>query len=120
MSTYKTLIVYRKAYSLALEIHTVTKSFPRSEMFGLISQIRRASKSVCANFAECYTRRRYRKFFQNKLSECLSENNETAVWLYFAKDLKYLTEEKYEDLYYRNTEIGKMLGYMLLNPEKFS
>ncbi|RYG24268.1 MAG: four helix bundle protein [Chitinophagaceae bacterium] len=119
MGKFTDLIVYQKAYRLALDIHLVTQKFPSEEKFGMISQIRRSSKSVCANFAESYRRRKYRRHFLSKLSDCLSENSETGVWLDFSKDLKFLSEEDYIDLRTRNEEVGRMLAFMVQYPEKF-
>ena len=75
------LKVYQLAYASALEIHQLTKSFPVEEKFSLTDQIRRSSRSICANIAEAIRKRRYPKNFISKLSDSEAEANETEVWL---------------------------------------
>ena len=82
--SFKTLLAYQKGFDLAMEIFHLTKSFPKSEMFLLTSQIVRSSRSVCSNIAEGYRKRKYEKYFRSKLSDSDSENSETQLWLEFA------------------------------------
>lgn len=119
MGDYKDLIVYQKAYRLAMDIFEESKKFPLEEKFSLTNQIRKSSRSVCANLAEAYRKRRYEAHFISKLSDSETENTETEVWLDFSKDCKYLPLEKYSDFLFRNTEVGKMLRNMINNPDKF-
>ena len=86
---FRDLIVYQKAYKLALEIFKITKSFPKEEKYSLTDQIRRSSRSVPANISEAWAKRRYVKAFVNKLSDCLGEASETEVWLDMSYDLEY-------------------------------
>ena len=102
MGTYKDLIVYQKAYKLAMDIFERTKKFPSEEKYSLIDQIRRSSRSVCVNFVEAYRRRKYKAHFVSKLTDALTENAEVEVWLDFSKDCKYLEIDEYEDLKSRN------------------
>jgi len=113
------LAVYQKAYKLAMDIMEVSRKFPPEEKFSLTDQIRRSSRSVCVNFAEGYSKRRYKAHFVLKLSNCEAENAETEVWLDFAKDCNYLTIDGYNELFSRNNEVRKMLYYMINNPEKY-
>jgi len=87
---YRDLKVYQLAYALALQIHEIAKKFPRGEKYSLVDQIRRSSKSVPANLAEAWKKRRYEKAFINKLIDCAGEAGETEVWLDFVLDLKYI------------------------------
>jgi len=119
MGDYKDLIVFKKAYKLAMDLFEETKKFPSEEKFSLTDQIRRSSRSVCTNFAEAYRKRRYKAHFLSKLSDSETENTETEVWLDFSKDCNYLSQEKYSDFEFRNTEVGKMLWNMINNPDKF-
>ena len=119
MGDYKDLIVYKKAYKLAMDIFEESKKIPPEEKFSLTDQIRRASRSVCANLAEAYRKRRYKAHFISKLSDSETENTETEVWLDFSRDCKYLLTEKHKDFIFRNTEVGKMLWSMINNPDKF-
>ena len=119
MGDYRDLIVYQKAYKLAMDIFEVSKKFPPEEKYSLTDQIRRSTRSVCANFVEAYRRRRYKAHFVSKLNDTETENAETLVWLDFSKDCKYLTIDEYEDFKFRNDEVGKMIWNMIQNPDKF-
>jgi len=119
LGDYKDLIVFQKAYKLAIDIFEETKKFPSEEKFSLTDQIRRSSRSVCTNLAEAYRKRRYKAHFLSKLSDSESENTETEVWIDFSKDFKYLPEEKHADFFHRNTEVGKLIWHMINNPDKF-
>lgn len=119
MGDFKDLIVFQKAYKLAMDIFEVTKKFPPEEKFSLTDQIRRSSRSVCTNLAEGYRKRRYPAHFVSKLSDSETENTETLVWLDFSYDCKYLAEELYRDFTFRNNEVGKILWSMIQNPDKF-
>ena len=116
---FKNLKVYQLSYELAMEIFKVTKSFPKEEKYSLTDQIRRSSRSVCANIAEAYRKRRYPKNFTSKISDADGEASESVVWVNFAYDCKYINEEIKEKLLIKYEEVGKMLGGMANNPEKF-
>jgi four helix bundle protein len=119
MGHYKELLAYKKAYELAMNIFQTTKQFPSEEKYSLTDQIRRSSRSVCANLAEAYRRRRFKDYFISKLNDAETENTETQVWLDFSKDCNYLGEEKYEAYSQLNEETGKLIIYMINNPDKF-
>ena len=119
MGDNKDLLAFKKAYALAMEIFIITKNFPSEEKFSLTDQIRRSSRSVCTNIAEAYRRRRYKDYFISKLNDAETENAETEVWIDFSKDCKYLSIEEYEKLSFINTEVGKLIWYMINNPDKF-
>lgn len=116
---FRSLSVYKKAYELALEVYEMSKSFPNEEKYSLTSQIRRSARSVCANIAEAYRKRIYPNHFISKISDADGECSETLVWLDFSKDSGYISEEKRHNLSTHYKEVGKMLGGMLRNPEKF-
>ena len=120
MGDYRDLIVFQKAYKLAMDIFEASKKFPGEEKFSLTDQIRRASRSVCTNLVEAYRRRKYRPYFISKLTDSETENAETQVWLDFSKDCKYLSVEEYADFTSRNDEVGKMIWNMIQNPDKFT
>ena len=117
---YKDLIVYQKAYAAAMLIFTETKKFPKEEMYSLTDQIRRSSRSVCANLAEAYRKRIYPRHFVSKLSDSDGECAETMVHLDFSKDCGYLSQKSYEVLIEEYIQVGRMLGSMMNSPEKFS
>ena len=116
---FRDLIVYKKAFKQGCEIFDLTLSFPKEEQYSLISQIRRSTRSVCANLAEAYRKRNYLKHFLLKITDCLGENSETFVWLEFARQHTYIAEELFLQLCASNTEITKLLIYMYKNPSKF-
>ena len=116
----KELIVYRKAYELAMRVFEVSKQFPAEERYALTSQIRRSSRSVCLNLREeAWAKRRYVAHFVSKLTDCDGENSETDGALDFARDCKYITPSEHSELTGLNHEVGRMLGSMIERPEPF-
>ncbi len=116
---HRDLIVYQKAFALAMKIFHASKSFPKEETYSLTDQIRRSSRSVCSCIAEAYRKRKYQGYFVNKTSDADGENSETIVWLEFALASEYLTHEIFVELENDAEEIGRMLNSMIENPEKF-
>lgn len=119
IATHKDLRVYQLAFVKAMEIYTISKLFPVEEKYSLTDQIRRSSRSVCANLAEAFRKRRYPKNFVSKLSDCEAEAAETQVWLDFALACDYITIEDYEKLYKEYDMILGMLVKMIVEPEKW-
>jgi four helix bundle protein len=117
---YKSLIVYQKAYAAAMQVFIISKTFPKEEIYSLTNQIRRSSRSVCANIAEGYRKRIYPKHFVSKLSDSDGECAETIVFLDFAKDCGYLKKIDYDLILEEYIQVGRMLGSMMLTPGKFS
>jgi len=116
---FKDLLVYRKAFELAMEIFHITKSFPKEERFSLIDQIRRSSRSVCTNVAEGYRKRLYGAYFISKISDADMENSETQVWLEFSLSCEYIDEPVYKNLLGKSREIGRLLNHMIQHPQKY-
>lgn len=116
---YKGLKVYQLAFQAAMKIYKVSTVFPKEEKYSLTDQIRRSSRSVCANIAEGYRKRIYPKFFLLKLADSDGECSETLVWLDFARECGFLNPERFEELSILYEEIGRLLGKMIQNPEKF-
>lgn len=119
MGTYKDLTVYQKAFEVAMKIFEVSKQFPKEEKYSLTDQIRRSSRSVCANLGEAYRKRLYQKHFIAKVSDAEMENTETEIWLDFAFSCKYLDQQTHNELYSLNEEVGKLLYHMVNNPERY-
>ena len=113
------LRVYRAAYNLAMEIFEASKNWPKEERYSLTDQIRRSSRSVCANLSEAWAKRRYEAHFISKLTDSDAENGETGTWLSFARDGNYLTKQEYVKLDSNCRAIGAMLGSMILKPHPF-
>ena len=116
---YRDLKVYQMAYQIALDIHQVTKTFPKEKKYSLTGQIRRSSRSVPANLAEAWKKRRYEKAFISKLIDCTGEAGETEVWLDFSKDFGYLRDDQYQQLMQRYDEVNRMLYGMIDKADKF-
>jgi len=119
MGSHKDLIVYKKAFDVAMRIFQATKKFPTEERYSLTDQIRRSSRAVCANLAEAYRKRQYHAHFTAKLSDADMESTETQTWLDFALSCNYLNKEEYEHCTQQMFEIGKLLHHMKTFPEKY-
>ena len=119
MKGHRDLKVFQLSYSLAMEIFSLSKRFPKEEIYSLTDQIRRSSRSVAVNIAEGYRKRQYSKMFVNKLSDSDGEATETQVWLDFARDCGYISVADHKRLGAKYEEVGRMLGSMMSHPEKF-
>jgi four helix bundle protein len=119
MGDYRTLIAYKKAFALAMKIYHASKKFPKEEKYGLTSQIRNSSRSVCANIVEAYKRRRYQSYYVSKLNDSETENAETQLWLDFASECFYFDKKEYDEFKSENDEVAKLVLYMINHPEKF-
>lgn len=116
---FESLIVYRKAFQLSMDIYEISKTFPREELYSLTDQMRRSSRSVCANLAEGYRKRVYPKHFSSKMIDSDGECSETLVHLKFASSCNYISKE-YLDYFEKNyDEVGRILSNMAQHPEKF-
>ena len=113
------LEVYKKAHDAAMQIFGTSKGFPREEMYSLTDQIRRSSRSVCANLAEAWRKRRNEAAFIAKLSDVESEAAETQVWIEFAVKCGYLDRERGTPMYQTYDEILSMLVAMIQNPKSW-
>jgi four helix bundle protein len=110
------LEVYQKGFGVAMQIFDLSKLFPKEETYSLTDQVRRSSRSVCANLAEAWRKRRYEAAFISKLSDVESEAAETQVWLQFAVACKYLTRDAAAPLYRGYEEVLKMVVAMINQP----
>ena len=119
ISTHVELDVYRRSFDAAMQIFELSKSFPRDEKFALTDQIRRASRSVSANLAEAWRKRRYEKAFISKLSDADGEQQETQHWIEIALDCQYLSKDQSTRLLNQCKEIGKLIGGMMAKSEQF-
>ena len=117
---HRDLKVYQLAYKLAMEIFHLSKHFPREELYSLTDQIRRSSRSVAANIAEGFRKRRYPNMLVSKLTDSDGEATETQVWLDFALDCGYMSQDYRDRLTAGYEEVGKMLSGRMAHPEKFA
>lgn len=119
ISSFKDLRVYKLAFEVQQEIYEASKRFPSEERYALIDQIRRASRSIGANLAEAWQKRRYMAHFVNKLTDADGEQAETRHWLDTAAACDYISEKEQAALSEKCAKIGGMLGTMIAKPEKF-
>lgn len=111
--SFRDLLVYQKAQQLAREIFQITTRFPREEMFSLTDQIRRASRSIVAQIAEAWAKRRYERHFLSKLTDADGEQQETQHWIETATECGYLSKQQAAGLMMKCEEIGRLLGGMM-------
>jgi len=104
---------------LAAQIFLLSRRWPSEERYSLTDQIRRAARSVGANLAESWGKRRYEAHFISKLTDADGENHETEHWLITAFEDGYLSEGEFENLLEQKREVGRMLGAMIQNPTPF-
>lgn len=116
---FRKFTVYQKALELEGELHLLSGKFPKGEIFGLTTQVRRSSKSICANIAEGYEKRMYPAHFKSKMTDADMENTGTQIWCDFAFACEYVDEEQHAKILKTSAEVGKMLNNMEANPEKF-
>jgi len=114
---FKELRVYRQGFAAAGRIYALSKGWPKEERYSLTDQIRRSSRSVCANIAEAWRKRRYPAHFVSKLSDADSEAAETQVWLDFALDCGYINQETRDELYATYENVAGGLVNMMSNPD---
>ncbi len=117
--SFRDLVVYKNARKLAKSIFELTKSFPKEEMYSLTDQVRRSSRSVGAQIAEAWAKRRYKKHFVSKLTDADGEQQETQHWIETAEDCRYLSLEQTQKLNSSLSEIGRMINSMINKAEIF-
>lgn len=116
---YTDLKVYQLAIEAAMQIYELSKKWPVEEKYSLTDQIRRSSRSVCANLAEAWRKRRYPAHFVSKLSDADTEAAETAVWLNFAQRCGYIDTDAFEDLQDKYDHTCRMLTKMITSPQQW-
>ncbi len=117
--TFRDLEVFKLARQQAMEIFNLSKTFPKEERYSLTDQMRRSSRSVCANLGEAYRKRQYPAHFKSKISDSDMENTETQIWMDFALECKYICIEEHVVFIKRSQSVGRILNYMIQNPQKF-
>jgi len=109
---YHNILVWKKSHEFTLEIYKITKKYPKDELFGIVSQMRRASSSVPANIVEGNARRSSKEFAQF-LVQARGSLSETQYFLELSKDLDYISVIEYENLINLSIEVAKMLNSLL-------
>ena len=110
------LDVYKLAFASAMRIYELSKQFPKEETYSLTDQIRRSSRSVCANIAEGWRKRRYEAAFVSKLTDAEAEAAETQTWLDFASECDYLSEDVKQELWQNYDHVIGKLVNMIYKP----
>jgi four helix bundle protein len=108
MQSYRNLIAYQKAYQLTLDIYKCTKAFPKEELFGIVSQMRRSAVSIPCNISEGYCRN-HRKEYVQFLNIAFGSCGELETLLSLSKDLGYLSQSEFEKLYGSRAEVSRLL-----------
>ena len=116
---FRDLNVYKNALNVAMELYEISKSFPVEEKYSLTDQIRRSSRSVCANIGEAWRKRRYPAAFVSKLNDCEGEAAETQVWLDFALRTQLIDNEQWRKLNKQYEIILGQLVKMISEPQKW-
>jgi len=116
---HQELDVYKRSFEAAMKIFAISRSFPAEEKYSLTDQIRRSSRSVSANLAEAWRKRRYEAAFILKLNDCEAESAETQTWIEFAVKCGYLEREVGRELYKEYDEIISMITSMIANTAKW-
>ena len=117
--SFRDLIVYQKARQVAKDVFELTKGFPKEERYSLTDQVRRSSRSVGAQIAEAWAKRRYEKHFVSKLTDADGEQQETQHWVESAHDCAYLTIQQVDKLVADLSEVGRMLESMMQKSSSF-
>jgi four helix bundle protein len=113
---HRELEIYWIAFDAAMTIFEMSKRFPVEERYSLTDQMRRSSRSVCANLAEAWRKRRYQAAFVAKLNDCEAESAETQTWIEFAVKCQYLEPETGRQLYAAYNQVWSGLVRMINNP----
>ena len=116
---FRDLEVYQRAFRAAMELFQITKSFPSEEKYSMVDQIRRSSRSVCANLAEGWRKRKYEPVFRNKVTDAMQEASETQCWLEFAHACHYISNDIFLRMDEEYENIIGMLISMEMKSEKF-
>lgn len=119
VNSWRELGTYRTAFELQQQIFEVSKSWPRDENYSLTDQIRRSSRSIGANIAESWAKRRYPAHFKSKLTDADGELQETLHWLDTAKSCGYITDKDFDSFNASAQSIGKQIGSMINQHESF-
>ncbi len=117
--SFRDLLVYQKARAVSRRIFELSKAFPKEETYSLTNQIRRASRSIGAQIAEAWGKRRYEKHFVSKLTDADAEQMETQHWIDEASECQYLDPKRAEELIEELMQIGRMLNSMMDKAHSF-
>jgi four helix bundle protein len=119
VKSFRDLEVYKLAREVAKEIFILSKGFPVEEKYSLTDQVRRSSRSVGAQIAEAWGKRKYEMHFISKLTDADSEQLETQHWIEVSEECNYINSETSKSLLQKSESIGKMLQSMIDKSDTF-
>ena len=119
VASFEELDVYKLACELQQEIFQISQAWPKAEQYSLTDQVRRASRSIGANIAEAWAKRKYVAHFVSKLSDADGEQNETRHWLKTALACEYIVERECQTLVAKCRAIGQKLGRMIIDADSW-
>jgi four helix bundle protein len=119
LQSHKDLKVWQDAMDAAMEIYFATKTFPTEEKYSLVDQIRRSSRSVAANLAEAWRKRRYEAAFKSKLNDSEAEASETQTWIEVALRCSYMDKQTADTLDQKYEHILVRLESMVRDSENW-
>ena len=118
-NSFRDLIVYQKARQVSRMVFELSKTFPKEETYSMTDQIRRAARSVGAQIAEAWGKRRYDRHFVSKLTDADAEQLETQHWIETACDCNYVSAEQRDRVLELLSEVGRMLHSMIAKADQF-
>lgn len=116
---FRELEVYQEASAVAQRVFEVTKGFPQEECYALVDQFRRASRSIGAQIAEAWGKRRYPRHFVSKLTDADAEQFETRHWLGVAVECAHISPGDAQEIFGQLDRIGRMLNIMMQKAHQF-
>ena len=119
MGGFKDMMVYKRAFEMARLVFVLSKRFPPEEKYSLTDQVRRSSRSMSAQYAEGYRKKRYPAHFVSKMTDADGENAETQCWLDHVVACGYVTPADIAPVIALSEEVGRMLGDMIEHPDKY-
>jgi len=119
VTNHRELVAYKKAFELQQGVFVTSKGFPKEEMYSLTDQGRRSSRSIGANIAEAWRKRRYEAHFISKLTDADGENAETQHWLDTARACDYIDQARHAELLALSEEVGKLIGSMIQDAHRW-
>ena len=119
VKNHRELVAYQKAFQLQQAVFVTSKTFPKEEMYSLTDQGRRSSRSIGANMAEAWRKRRYEAHFISKLTDADGENAETQHWLDTALACEYIDKARHAEIITLSEEVGKLIGSMIKNADRW-
>ena len=117
--SFREMQAYQLAVDLQGQVFEITKRFPKEDTYSLTDQFRRSSRSIGANIAEAWHKRRYPAHFVSKLTDADGEQAETQHWINTSLACQYVNQTLHDEMLQKCFEIGRKLGAIMASPEKW-